>query len=146
MFNFKLKSISGRIFLGKVIGLIIGLIVIIILPSYGFPLISEFGVGALIMFVLMGATIGFAGIFNRHPVLDFKMHWWFRGPAVGFVFYLMFVLLSYENINILMQSDLVSWTGLVSPYWALLDGIVIGAIMGFVETKFAGEGSDLPLK
>jgi hypothetical protein len=44
-----------------------------------------------------------------------------------------------------MQSGLVSWMGLESPFWALIDGIILGVIMGGIETKLAGEGPNLPL-
>jgi len=143
---FNINSLTGRLAIGKMIGLIVGVVVIALLPTFGFPLFSAFGLGALIMFVLMGILIGFIGIFDTHPLLGFKMKWWFRGPLVGFVFMLMFVLLSYDSLEIVMSSTLVSWSGLESPFWALLDGLFIGALMGWTETKFAGEGPDLPLK
>jgi hypothetical protein len=98
------------------------------------------------MCFLMGAMIGLIGVFDRHPVFKFKMHWWLRGPALGVLFMLMYVLLSYNNLQFVMQSPLVSWTGLASPFWALLDGIWIGALMGWIETSIAGEGSDLPME
>lgn len=98
------------------------------------------------MFILMGVMTGFMGIFDRHPALDFTMSWWLRGGIVGFSFMLMYVLFTYETLELIMQSSLVSWMGFVSPFWALLDGIFIGAVMGLIETKFAGEGPSLPVK
>lgn len=142
---FNIHSISGRIFIGKIIGLIIGIIAMLLLPLANIDAFSLFGLGTLLMFVLMGATTGFMGIFDRHPALSFKMPWWLRGGLVGLFFTLMYVLLSYDSINIVMQSNLVSWMGLTSPFWALLDGIVAGMLMGYVETRFAGEGKDLPI-
>lgn len=143
---FNLHSLTGRLLIGKIIGLIVGLFVIAVLPTFGFPLVSAFGLGSLMMFVLMGVFLGFVGIFDRHPVFGFKMSWQLRGTVVGLIFMLMFVLLSYENLEVIMQSSLVSWMGLESPFWALLDGVFIGLLMGYAETKFAGEGPDLPLK
>ena len=143
---FQIKSVTGRIFIGKMIGLVIGIIVLLVLPTIGFAPFSLFGLGTLLMFVIMGAMIGFAGQFDRHPAFNFKMPWWVRGSSIGFMFMLMYILLAYPSIEIVIQSNLVSWIGLSSPFWTLLDGIIIGMIMGLLETKIAGEGSDLPLR
>ncbi len=142
----KKQSVTGRIVVGKLIGLVIGIFCLAVLPTFGFPVVSYFGLGTIIMFMMMGVMIGFVGQYDQHPLFDFKMSWPLRGAAVGFGFMLMYVLLSYNDISVVMQSSVVSWMGLESPFWALLDGVVIGMIMGYVETKFAGEGEDLPLK
>lgn len=143
---FKIKSVAGRMSIGVSIGFVVGVLAILMSPSLGFPLFSAFGFGTLITFVMMGFTLGLVGMFDYHPVLGFKMRWWIRGAVAGFIFTLMYILLSYETIAVLMQSDLVAWTGLTSPYWALVDGVSIGLIMGWLETKIAGEGSSLPLE
>lgn len=142
---FKIKSVAGRIFIGAIIGLIVGLLIIVSLPMFGFPLFSMFGFGTLMIFIMMGLTLGLAGIFDNHPIFGFKMQWWNRGLIVGFIFTLMYILLSYNSLEIIMQSTIVSWTGLSSPFWVLIDGIIIGLLMGYTETKVAGEGSNLPL-
>jgi hypothetical protein len=142
---FKLHSISGRIAIGKFIGLVVGVAVMLLLPSFDMSIYSMFGLGTLVMFILMGVVTGFMGILDRHPMLEFKMPWWIRGTLVGASFMLMYVLFTYDTLDIIMQSSLVSWTGLTSPFWAILDGIFIGGVMGFIETKFAGEGPKLPV-
>ena len=118
---------------------------LILLPMFDFPVLSFFGLGTLLMFILMGAMIGFVGQFDRHPMFNFAMPWYVRGSSVGFVFMLMYVLLSHGSLEVVMESTLISWTGLESPFWALLDGIFIGLIMAYTETKLCGEGNTLPL-
>jgi hypothetical protein len=142
---FHIHSVTGRIVIGKSIGFAIGLLIMLALPTFDMPIVSMFGLGTLLMFILMGAMTGFMGLFDRHPLFQFKLPWWIRGGAIGFVFMLMYILLTYNTFIPFMQSSLVSWTGLSSPFWALIDGTVIGMLMSFVETKFAGEGKDLPL-
>lgn len=142
---FKLHSVTGRVFIGKLAGLFLGFIVMLLMPTFGFPGFSFIGLGILIMFVLMGAMIGFIGQFDRHPMIGFRMPWWFSGPMVGLVFMLMFVLLSYDSLELVMSSTLISWTGLVSPFWALLDGIFVGGLIALLEKTLAGEGPNLPL-
>ena len=143
---FTQHSIAGRIRIGISIGLVLGIIVILLLPTVGFPLFSKLGLGTLMTFIVMGILLGFVGMFDRHPVFDFKMRWWLRGPVVGVIMMLMYVLLSYDSLVAVMQSPLVSWTGLSSPFWALADGVWIGLLMGWAETKFAGQGEDLPAR
>lgn len=142
---FKLHSVAGRVVVGKLIGLLLGFIVMLLMPTFGFPGFSMIGFGILLMFILMGAMIGFIGQFDRHPMLNFRMPWWVAGPMVGAVFMLMFVLLSHDSLQLVMQSTLISWTGLVSPFWAIIDGLIVGGIMGLAEAKLAGEGPNLPL-
>ena len=143
---FQLHSITGRIAVGLLASLVIGIIVLLIVPIVGYPMFGTFALGTVMMIALMSIMIAFVGQFDRHPVFKFKMHWYLRGPFIGFVFTLMYLLLSYSTWDIIMQSPLISWMGLVSPFWVLIDGMVIGAILAFLETTFAGEGSDLPLK
>lgn len=143
---FTKESVAGRIIIGKAIGLIFGLAFILILPTVGFDLLDMIGLGALLLFVLMGAMIAFVGQFDRHPVFDFKIKWWMNGIAVGLLFMLLFVLLTYSELEMIMSSALISWTGLTSPFWALIDGALIGLIMSFVETQIAGRGAQLPLQ
>lgn len=142
---FKLHSVSGRVAIGKGIGLLVGAGAMLALPAMNMPMFSMFGIGTLLMFILMGAFIGLMGLFDRHPLFKFRLPWWIRGTTIGAAFMLMYILFTYETIEAVMQSGLVSWMGLTSPFWAILDGICIGGIMGFLETKFAGEGEDLPL-
>ena len=144
--NFELQSVAGRIVIGKLIGLFIGLFCLAVLPGFGFPVLSYFGLGTTLMFMLMGVMIGFMGQFDRHPALDFRMPWYVRGPMVGGAFMLMYVLLAYPAIAFILQSSFVSWMGLSSPFWALLDGLFIGALMAYAETRICGDGPNLPLK
>ena len=143
---FSTHSITGRMFIGVVSGLVLGIVLILLLPVFGFPLLSTFGFGTLIMFILMGMFIGMIGMFDYHPIFGFKMRWWIRGAVAGFLFMLMYILLGYASLEVVMASTLVSWTGLSSPFWALIDGTVIGLVIGLLETKIAGEGSHLPLE
>lgn len=143
---FKIKSVTGRIAIGKIIGFIVGIIVILLSPMFGFSIFSMFGFGTLIMFVLMGVMIAFVGQYDKHPVFDFNLSWWLMGSLVGFIFMLMYILLSYNSIEAIMRSNLVSWVGLSSPFWTLLDGAILGAFIAFVQKQIAGKGENLPLE
>jgi hypothetical protein len=143
---FKLHSIAGRVAVGMSIGVILGLLIMGLAPSFNMPVVSMFGLGTLLMFMLMGAFIGLIGIFDRHPVFDFKMAWWIRGIIGGILFMLMYIFLSYDMLTVIIQSELLSWMGFRSPFWALLDGLFIGMLMAYIEMMVAGDEKNLPVK
>ena len=143
MANLHKKSVFKRVVIGKVIGLIVGGISFAMLPLYGLAGETMFGLGLWLGFIMMGAMVGLMGVMVEHPIFDFKMNFWMRGGIVGFSFMLMVILLGYEQLQGVMSSPLVSWVGLSSPFWALIDGTLIGMFMGWLATKFGGEG-DIP--
>lgn len=143
---FSKHSITGRIVVGKMVGLIVGVLALITFPLIPVENSVEFKIGFLLLTVTMGAMIGFVGIYKHHPLFpSIAMPWWLRGPSVGMFFFLMLVLLAKDEILPFMSLDVVAWTGLTSPYWALIDGAVLGGLMGYIATKICGEGN-LPIE
>jgi hypothetical protein len=143
---FKIHSVTGRMFIGVLIGFAYGTLVLLLAPLFNFSAVSPLGLGTLMLFTMMGFTIGLVGIFDYHPVFGFKMRWWIRGIVGGCIFGLMYVFIGYESIDTIMHSSLMMQFGLHSPFWALTDYVLAGLIMAFLETKFAGEGTKLSLK
>ena len=142
---FQKHSVAGRVATGKLVGFIVGGAVYFLLPLVTTANSAYFNFGVWLLFVLMGGMIGFIGIFKEHPVFGFKLTWCMRGGAVGFVFFLLLVLLAYGEVQSIVTSDWFSWTGFTSPWWILIDGVVYGMIIGFIATKISGEGA-LPVQ
>ncbi len=139
-------SLARRIVLGKIIGLLCGGIYIAAFTTQGhLPLWSKLSLGTMILSVLLGVLIGFIGLFTRHPLFDFPMKWYFRGAFVGLMVHLVFILLAYDAFQVVMESPMVSWTGLESPFWALIDGTLIGLFTDYFLTKKVGEGKALKI-
>ncbi len=138
-------SIMGRQMVGKTLGFVIGVIVMLMQPLFNLPIFSMYSFGMVLMFTLMGLTIAFAGTLDRVPVMRVKANWWVYGPFLGAVYMLMFVLLTYSTTALFLKSAILSWAGLSSPFWCLIDGAIIGAIIAFVTKRLAGEGSSLPM-
>ena len=136
-------SVTNRLVIGKTIGFIAGLAVFLLAPLIGITLDVKFGLGLILFYTMVGAFTAFVGIFDRHPVLNFAMPWWFRGLAIGIIMHVMLVLLSYDQLAVMLQQ--MDFLGMVSPWWAVIDGAILGLIMAFAETKIAGEGK-IPLK
>ena len=119
---------------------------VFILPFVPVETTLEFKLGFIVLMMLMSVTIGLFGVFCAHPLFpSWRLRWWSRGTLVGATYILLLVLLAGDDIQPFMSLDIVSWTGLTSPYWAILDGIFLGGLIGYLTTKFAGEG-DLPVK
>jgi len=149
-YMFKLHSISGRIALGVITGLIIGFLFSLTMPLYNIPIVSKFSAGTILLFMLMGFTLGLVGVFDRHPLFGFKLNWVNRGIAAGFMFTLVYILVGYDTLELIMQANLERFSFLPrwinSPFWMLIDGSIIGLIISYIETRFAKEGSSLPLR
>ena len=116
-----------------------------LIPALGVDVSLEFRWGLLLFYTFFGVFVGFFGLLDKHPLLDFKMPFWFRGILMGVFMHLLLILLAYDQMNAFMAMDMVQSMGLISPYWALIDGAILGFLMDFVATKHAGEGN-LPLK
>ncbi len=137
-------SVNARLTVAIVLSIVIGVAVMLILPVFGLEIFSMYSFGMLLMFILMGRAIGFAGTVDKVPVIGIKAKWWVCGPFLGAAYMLMFVLLTYTTAAVFFNSALVALLGLRSPFWALVDGAIIGAIIAFVTKRLAGEGSSLP--
>jgi len=145
-FMFKIHSVTGRMFIGIIIGLAYSLLIMVVAPFFNISLTNIFGLGGVMLFVMMGFTIGLVGIFDTHPIFKIRMRWWLRGVVAGTIFGLIYVFIGYESMNTILQTSALVKFGFASPFWALTDFIFAGLIMAFFETKIAGQGSKLPLK
>lgn len=135
-------SIVTRILIGKTIGFVVGLVGFIFLPYFlpdGGWLLRW---GILLWYTTLGAIIGVFGVFTHHPVLKLPMPWWFRAPVIGA--WMNFVLTFFAHDS--MSSVLLSVFGpdgfLQSPFWFVLEGAIVGLIMGYAATRFGGEGKE----
>lgn len=142
--NINMKhSVMNRIIIGKTMGFVAGLLVFLLLPVLGVTLDLKFGLGLIVFYVVLGVLTAFMGTMDHHPIFKFPLPWWLRGLLMGLTMHVMLVLLAYDQIGAIAQS--LNLFGMVSPWWALLDGAILGVLMAFVETKWAGEGK-LPME
>ena len=136
--QFTKPSLMTRIAIGKAIGLVVGLISALATPAF-FPEIDVMTrIGILLWYPTMGAFIGVFGVMTRHPVLDLPLPWWVRAPLIGAWMNLVLVFFAHQ----VMAGVLAGMTGIaLSPFWFVLEGAVVGALIGFVATRFGGEGA-----
>ncbi|NVK21694.1 MAG: hypothetical protein HWD86_04200 [Kangiellaceae bacterium] len=139
---FSKPSLITRIVIGKTIGLIIGLIGFFTLPHI-YPEASHMlRWGILLWYITFGAIIGIFGVFTYHPILKSPMPWWFRAPFIGAWLNFVLVFFAHKEMTALL-TVMFGENGLMqSPFWFVLEGALVGLLIGFLATKFAGEGKE----
>ncbi len=131
-------SLVTRIAVGKAAGFVIGLAGFIAIP-YLWPdagwLIRW---GMLLWYTTLGGLIGIAGVMSWHPVLKFPMPWWFRAPILGAWMNFVLTFFAYDALAVLFAP----LGFLASPFWFVLEGAVVGLVIGFFATRYGGEGKE----
>lgn len=135
-------SLMTRIVIGKTIGLVIGLLAFFTIPQLVPEMSPLIRWGILFWYVTFGAIIGMFGVFTYHPILKLPFPWWIRATFVGAWLNFVLVFFAYEQLGQIMVATFGADGILQSPFWAVAEGAVLGAIIGFFATKYGGEGKE----
>ena len=135
-------SIIVRIAIGKAIGFIIGLAGFIILPSLAPEVSWQLRWGILLWYTTLGAIIGVFGIFSRHPVLMIPMPGWVRAPIIGGWMNFVLTFFAYDQMETVLVAIFGAGSPLTMPLWFVVEGAVVGAVIGGIATRIAGEGPE----
>jgi len=133
-------SLVNRVIVGKAIGFAIGVVGFIMLPYLWPDAPFSFQLGVLFWYATVGVMIGLLGVWNRHPVLDFPMPWFVRAPLVGAWMNLVLTLFAEETLGRMTAYMFGGSSAFASPYWFVLEGAIVGGLIGWAATRFAGEG------
>ena len=135
-------SLITRIAIGKGIGFVFGLIGLIVWP-YFLPEASWLlRWGILFWYTTVGAFIGMFGVITWHPILKLPLPWWVRSSWVGAWMNFVLVFFAYDALKATMVYTFGADGALSSPFWFVLEGAIIGLIMGYFATRFGGEGEE----
>jgi hypothetical protein len=139
---FAYPSLTTRIIIGEVVGLVFGLAGFILLPFF-YP---EAGWllrwGILLWYMTVGAIIGVFGVYTRHPILNFPMPWWFRAPILGAWMNFVLTFFAYDTMGEVLVIMFGEQGVMTSPFWFTAEGAIIGLVIGYVATRFGGEGKE----
>lgn len=133
-------SLTWRIGIGKLVGLLIGAAGYLSLPWLTGESDHLLQWAVLLWYATLGAIIGVFGVYNWHPILSLPLPWWLRAPLIGGWMNFVLLLFTYERMQSLMASMFGSGSPLSSPAWLVVEGAVIGAFIGWITTSLAGEG------
>jgi hypothetical protein len=135
-------SLMTRIAIGKSVGFIIGLAGFIAMPY----LFGETDImlrwGILLWYTTVGAFIGVFGVVTWHPVLRLPMPWWFRSSLIGAWMNFVLTLFIYDSLQSYMTHVFGENGAMSSPFWLVLEGLLVGLLIGFLATRFGGEGKE----
>lgn len=133
-------SLMKRLVIGKSIGFLVGLSSLLLLPAVAGVQDWRLRIGVLLWYTTLGAVIGLAGVFARHPIFKIDFPWWLRGAALGAWLCFVLSLIAYDPLQAVAIGVFGPDGLLISPHWITVDGAVFGLIVDFVATKAAGEG------
>ncbi len=139
---FENPSLLTRIIIGKSIGFLIGLCGFISLP-YVMPeagMMLRFGI--LFWYTTLGLIIAIFGVFNWHPILKIPMPWWFRASFMGGWMNFVLVLFAYDIMAEFLAAAFGPQGLLASPFWFVVEGAIVGLVIGFFATRYGGEGPE----
>lgn len=134
-----LPSIVMRVVMAKTVGLVFGIAGFIAVP-FLLPEVSVLTrIGILLWYPTLGALIGLVGVFDLHPVLMFRMPWWVRGPMVGAWMNFVLVFFAFDTLRLFLDEMTLNY---LSPFVFVVEGGLVGAVIGYVATASGGEGPE----
>ena len=134
------QSLVVRIAVGKLVGLVFGVVGFIILPEFLPEAGWQMKWGVLLWYTTLGAIVGVFGVFDRHPVLYFPMPWYVRAPIIGAWMNFVLMLFTFDTMKNGLSMAFGTGSTLSSPFWVVVEGAVVAAVIGFLATRFGGEG------
>jgi len=140
---FARNSLFTRIAIGKGIGFTIGMIGFIMIPYFMPEPFTLLRWGILFWYTTVGAVIGVFGVITWHPVFRLPMPWWFRAPLLGGWMNFVLTFFAYDDLQRMIIHTLGENGIISSPFWIVAEGILVGLLIGYVATKFGGEGKGI---
>jgi hypothetical protein len=135
-------SLITRIAIGKAVGFVVGLLGLVFLPFFWPDATWMIRWGVLFWYTTLGALIGVFGVFTYHPIIKLPMPWWFRSSFLGAWMNFVLTLFAYDTLLAIMQSMFGESGILTSPFWFVLEGALVSLLMGYLATRFGGEGKE----
>ena len=133
-------SLLTRIAIGKSVGFAFGIIGFFMLPFFWPDVGMHLRIGFLFWYATVGAVIAVFGVVTWHPILHLPLPWWFRSTLIGSWMNLLLILMAWREMQALVNAVFGPDSMLASPYWGVFEGAVVGLLIGWLCTRFGGEG------
>ena len=139
---FEKPSLITRIAIGKGVGFVVGLVGFLSLPYFAPEADWLIRWGILLWYTTLGAIIGVFGVFTWHPILKLPMPWWVRAPFLGAWMNFVLTFFAYDTMKDMLVAMFGADGVLTSPFWFTLEGALVGLLIGYLATRFGGEGKE----
>ena len=132
------SKLANRVAMWKLIGFVIWLIGLFLLPSVFPETDMQFWVAVLFWYTTIWAFVWIMWVMDKHPL--FPMPWWVRWTLVWWWMNLLLVLFIHDYLVQIASQTCYAW---YSPYWLVLEWIIIWALMDYILTRCYWEGKKL---
>ena len=139
---FSNPSLITRIAVGKLVGFVFGLIGLVSLPFFWPDADWLLRWGILFWYTTVGAVIGMFGVYTQHPILKLPLPWWLRSTMIGAWMNFVLVFFAFEKMEAMLTFMFAAGSILASPFWFVLEGAIVGIIIGYLATRIGGEGPE----
>ncbi|MBT4989701.1 MAG: hypothetical protein HOM96_04105 [Rickettsiales bacterium] len=136
-------AIIKLIVIGKFTGFFIGMIGFFSLPILIPDTSLMFLSGFVLWYTTMGAVIGVFCYINWYPILGRPISWWFISAYIGIWMNFIQTLISFDKFKEISTIIFGTNSILSSPFWFILEGAIVGLIIGCFITHFAGKDKNL---
>ena len=137
---FKNPSLTTRIGVGKLAGLMVGLLGVGVIAGLGVDLALRIQVGMVLWYATLGAVVGVFGTYDQHPVVKMALPWWLVAVIVGAWMNFVLVLIAFDELSAIMTLMFGTGGALQSPYWFVAEGGVVGWLIGWAAARLGGYG------
>jgi hypothetical protein len=70
------------------------------------------------------------------------MPWWFRSTLIGAWMNFVLTLFIYDDLTVMLVDLFGENSSLVSPFWFVAEGALVGLLIGYFATRLGGEGPE----
>lgn len=135
-------SIVARIAVGKLAGLGFGALAFFVTPLLAPEASVLLRWGVMLWYLTLGALIGMAGVFTFHPVLRIPLPWQVVAPGLGAWMNFVLTLMIHDEAAAILGAAFGAESVLANPFWLVLEGAVVGFVIGWLAHLAGGEGPE----
>jgi hypothetical protein len=135
-------SLVTRIAVGKLAGLAIGAAAFALLPIMAPEAPAMLRWGVMLWYLTLGGLIGIAGVMTWHPVLRIPLPWWLTAPALGAWMNFVLTLMIHDQAAAVATAAFGPGSPFANPFWLVLEGAIVGLIIGWLAHLAGGEGPE----
>lgn len=132
------SKLLNRVAVWKLLGFVFWWIAFILLTSFFPEADMQFKIAILFWYITIWAFVGLMWVMDKHPF--FPMPWWIRWSLIWAWMNFLLVLFIHDYLVQIASQTCYAW---YSPYWLVLEWLIIWALIDYIITKCYSEGKKL---